>query len=298
MIELPNGKVARTQAEQVGFNSKKIEEIIKFLNESGLKDLVINLEAASGVLTDDQYAIAEMSPSYIVLSGKVYYKGYEDGTNIDFFEAVPEAAAATSLFLQVARIRIVEATKNYALSSVNIFESYNKSQIDSIVSTLNSAISAKAALAGANFTGAITASSIIENMSGYYATKIDDLTWTNKYTGVCKNGNKITFVVFGSYTYNAGDTTKNIVAFSIPNDVFNKLYPYAMSGFDDVLASLKIDIFSNLEQSKELYVSIRKTGGQILFAFRNPNNAGLTDQTQYVFRIEQTFLLNNSLISQ
>ena len=302
MIELPNGKVARTQAEQVGFNSKKIEEIIKFLNESGLKDLVINLEAASGVLTDDQYAIAELSPSYIVLNGKVYYKGYEDGTNIDFFEAVPKAAAATSLFLQVARIRIVEATKNYALSSVNIFESYDKSQIDSIVSSLNSAIDAKAALSGANFTGAITAPSIIENMSGYSFSNLSvtGLTVNTVYAGAVKTGNKLTIVWFGKLTKTSAYTGADYATFArfvLPEAILAKIFPTDLGGGGTCVAFGNASLFydNTITKMDKLY-NINKGGTTTL----NILITGLDSMTQdkvYYCRIEQTFLLSDSLAS-
>lgn len=157
MIELPNGKISRTLAEQVGFNSAKIAEIIKFLNESGLKDLVINLESDSGTLSTDQYAIAELSPSYMIYDGGVFYKVYEDASYIDYFLLQEQVAADSDMKVNHFRIRVERDSRNYALETVNIFTSYNKSQIDSIVSGLNSAIDSKAPLSGATFTGAVEA---------------------------------------------------------------------------------------------------------------------------------------------
>ena len=154
MIELPNNQIARNLPEQVGFNTKKIQEIIDFLNESGMKDLVVNLEADSGALTNEQYAVLELSPSYIVLNGRVFYKALEDGTNIDFFDLSAPSISAGVSSQTVKRIRIVEATKNYSTTDV-VLSSYTKDALDT-------ALSAKADLSGATFTGEIKAPTIIQ----------------------------------------------------------------------------------------------------------------------------------------
>ena len=190
-IQLPNGKISRTLPEQVGFNTQKIEEIIKFLNESGLKDLVINLEDMPGVLSADQYLIAELSPSYIVYDGAVFYKLAEDSDYIDYVLLMDSVSVDSSIVVSTYRIRITRNTLAYALDSVNLFETYNKSQIDSALSNLDNA---KANLSGAAFTGPITGPSIIEDMSGFSFSKTTkaNLTLNYIYAGVVKNGNKKT----------------------------------------------------------------------------------------------------------
>ena len=155
MIELPNGLKSRTLPEQVGYNSAKIAEIIQFLNESGLKDLVINLEEDSGVLSPEQYAIAQLSPSYVVYDGGVFYKTFEDSDYIDFFLLMENVDTENSdMAVNHWRIRVQKSNQNYALDTVNVYTSYNKSQIDSL---LSAGLALKASLTGADFTGAITA---------------------------------------------------------------------------------------------------------------------------------------------
>ena len=300
MIELPNGKISRTLAEQVGFNSAKIAEIIKFLNESGLKDLVINLESDSGTLSTDQYAIAELSPSYMVYDGGVFYKVFEDSDYIDYFLLMERVDTSNSdLDVSHFRIRVERDSRNYALETVNIFTSYNKSQIDSIVSTLNSSISAKAALAGAAFTGAITAPSIIEDMTGYSFTKeasTSTYTISYSYAGVVKNGNKITFVIAGTITRldtYTGQT--NLGMFNIPASIGAKLFPYSLSPFTDILENKKLSFWSSWAGEKTAPCLTRKNSSTQILPVTYISD--LTLNTSYVFRYEATFLLSDNLAS-
>ena len=297
MIKLPNGTISRTLAEQVGFNSAKIAEIIKFLNESGLKDLVINLESDSGTLSTDQYAIAELSPSYMVYDGGVFYKVYEDSDYIDYFLLQEQVAVDSDMEVNHFRIHVERDSRNYALETVNIFTSYNKSQIDSIVSTLNSALNTKANLSGAAFTGPITSPSIIENMSGYsFTTPTSDLTIEINvvYAGVVKNGNKLTFVVVGDFTRK--DTMspgqRSIGSFTIPATIHDKLYPVKSSWL--TMKQLYLANDYNAGVSKPCICN-KETANSI-----NPIVYGLSDltlNTTYYFRYEETFLLSDNLAS-
>lgn len=149
-IQLPNNKISRTLPEQVGFNSAKIEEIIKWINDSGLMNKVLNLSDPSGTLTEAQYEIADLSPSFIVYGGKVFVKSLEDSDNIDFFKVGTDMSGSDSMIASVERVRVVKATKAYQYAVVQLFESYNKTQLDSLLSE-------KASLTGATFTGVVNA---------------------------------------------------------------------------------------------------------------------------------------------
>lgn len=152
-IQLPNRKISRTLPEQVGFNSEKIYEIIKWINDSDFIDKVLNLSDPSGTLTEAQYAIADLSPSYIVYGGKVFIKSLEDSDNIDFFKAGTDMSGSDSMIASVERVRVVKATKAYQYAVVQLFESYNKTQIDTL-------LAAKASLSGATFTGDVKAKTL------------------------------------------------------------------------------------------------------------------------------------------
>ena len=92
-----------------------------------------------------------------------------------------------------------------------------------------------------NINGNITANSIIENMSGYSATlnpsSITDHTFTNLYTSAVKNGNKLTLVSFIKINRDVGATNNRIptVRFTIPTAVGDNLYPYSISGYNNML---------------------------------------------------------------
>ena len=163
MIELPNKLISRTLPEQVGFNSAKIEEIIKWINDSDFIDKVLNLSDPSGTLTEAQYAIADLSPSYIVYGGKVFVKSLEDSDNIDFFKVGTDMSGSDSIVASVERIRIVKATKAYQYAVVQLFESYNKTQLDSLLAT-------KANLSGATFTGEVIAQKLHQTTPNWEAT--------------------------------------------------------------------------------------------------------------------------------
>lgn len=290
-IELPNGQISRTLPEQVGFNSEKIAEIIKAINDFELVDKVIDLDSASGVLTDTQFGIAELSPSFILYSGKVFIKAYEDGTNIDFIEVGALVGGSTTLTLSVERFRITVSTKAYQYDIVQLFESYTKAQIDSL---LSAGLALKANLAGANFTGAITAPSIIETMSGYSFTPNSSLAAngiTLNYVGVVKTGNKITFVVAGVFKHDTGITIQsnpNIGRFTVPAEVSAKLIPNSLGNLDDK----SILFLSSATNGISKYARISDS---LQLQFYKLDETFALD-TSYEFRYEATFLLSDSLI--
>lgn len=143
----------------------------------------------------------------------------------------------------------------------------------------------------------VKADEIIENMEGYSVLKKSYLNWNAVYVGVCKNGNKITFVIFGYYTYATGDQTNEILNFTIPSNVGTKLFPYTIGGFDDVLSLDEVSFYSTLTVNNKITLSLRKNNNtDLVVALREPNDAGLTNGTTYYFRYERTFLLSDNLI--
>ena len=93
---------------------------------------------------------------------------------------------------------------------------------------IDTELSKKANISGANFTGGITSPSIVENMTGY-SFEIDspsDTTITGIYASAVKNGNKLTLVwYFKLNRLSSGVSYGAVGNFKVPSDVFNKLYP-------------------------------------------------------------------------
>lgn len=147
--------------------------------------------------------------------------------------------------------------------------------------------------------GDFTAGSIIENMSGYSfnLNAGTNNTYNPKYIGVCKNGNKLTFVLFIEITPVINSANyETIGTFNIPAAVASRLFPYSQGGLNNVLDFKPIACkdASNINATfiNEAYICSKGTNS-VYFQIRNYT---LTVGTKYLIRIEQTFLLNNSLI--
>lgn len=202
-IELPNNKISRTLPEQVGFNSSMIEKIIKWINDSDFIDKVLNLSDPSGTLTEAQYAIADLSPSYIVYGGKVFIKALEDSDNIDFFKAGTDMSGSDSMIASVERVRVVKATKAYQYAVVQLFESYNKTQLDTL-------LSAKADLSGATFTGDVKALTFEQDQPSFSQSltilSTSGITVEQIYSRLIVVNKILMVIVNCKYTNNTGES--------------------------------------------------------------------------------------------
>lgn len=160
----------------------------------------------------------------------------------------------------------------------------------------NITVSGNLTVTGGISGNAVTGNSIIENMTGYSFAQADS-RWTPIYVSVCKNGNKITFVIFGHVTQD-GTMTGNLDlgTFTIPSSVGAQLYPYYISG-NAVIDNrsigfnndLDFSVFTNLQ-----VVTIKSSNANIYMRVRTIQNLS---NAKYFFRIEQTFLLSENLAS-
>ena len=146
---------------------------------------------------------------------------------------------------------------------------------------------------------AISGDSIIENMSGYSFTKEATLNWEKVYAGAVKNGNKLTFVLFGTYTYATGDGDNEIGYFTIPSAIGNKLTPYTLGVVTNILDQKVTPFQINSSASAAPVMSkveaAKQGSTRININFRGNASAGFTNESTYVFRYEITFLLSDSL---
>lgn len=147
-------------------------------------------------------------------------------------------------------------------------------------------------------TGNITGDSIIENMTGYSFVPVensyDDLNVI--YAGACKNGNKLTLVMFMTFTYKL-PAFKDVGIFVIPSDIYAKLYPYTL----DNVATLDCRTLDLVKERQSIpsnaYGEIFKSSNNaITFSFAVP--AGLTADATYAVRYEATFLLSENLVPE
>ena len=153
-------------------------------------------------------------------------------------------------------------------------------------------------LASLDATGLITGGEIVEKMSGYSFDRIGSglTNWTPIYVSAVKNGNKITFVIFG--TYNAeSPTAQSLGYFNIPSSVADKLYPYPLGIDTRVLDTKLTNFYSGLTSFKNAVVEFDKhsTLPQIGISLRPID---LVAETTYYFRVEATFLLSDNFVSE
>ena len=150
-----------------------------------------------------------------------------------------------------------------------------------------------------NASGNITAPSIIENMDGYSFVKTTrpNLTINYIYSGVVKNGNKITFAINLEVTRTGEVTSDNFFLgiFNIPSGISAKLFDSNTIGLNNVLAVQKIYGAKSYYEGVDAPVVIYKhSNTQVAFTIYSVNSK-LASNTLYNFRVEQTFLLDENL---
>ena len=146
--------------------------------------------------------------------------------------------------------------------------------------------------------GKITGDEIVENMSGYsyQAQTHEDFTLSPVYSGVCKNGNKVTFVIALNATRNTAGEQNDIYVgkFTIPSDVGAKLFPTTVGG-NNFLALGNNEIFNTIGNSVSAkWWCGKNSNTEIRFSFRSSN---MVLTSTYYIRIECTFLLSDNLAS-
>lgn len=143
----------------------------------------------------------------------------------------------------------------------------------------------------------IHADEIVENMTGY-AWQDVDTRFSLIYCGVVKNGNKLTFAVFGKINGDdvAGSNNTYIGKFNIPTSIGQSLIP-TLVGSTNILDIKNVHLYSNIiKSSKEISVYVEKpNNNQLAIVQFGITDASLTAGTDYFFRYECTFLLSDNL---
>lgn len=292
MIKLPEGKVCRNLPEQVAENLKKIQEIIQFLDGVNIQDNLVVIADLSQILTAEELEVVELPVAFIYYNSELYIKKNEAAGVAYFVNILFIEDTGTQLNFNNNEIQVNLGTGALTYTTVAA-SSYTKSQIDADV----------AKLSGADFIGAITGPSIIENMSGYSFTKAAaaaNRTYTYKYVSVCKNGNKITFVLNGlvnTLSSISGGSFIPLGTFDIPAEIGNKLIPYTVGTYDNIVVDAgmtckdaSLQLYDNAVACRYVIQKISDT--QISFALIT---GSFSANKSYIFRIETTFLLGEDL---
>lgn len=146
----------------------------------------------------------------------------------------------------------------------------------------------------------ISGNEIVEKMTGYSFenTDIENLTKEYIYSGVVKNGNKLTFALALNLTRtgSVSSTIPELGRFVIPASISSKLYPTSIGVYGSILGFIVIYGIAS-DDKKEISVIFDKQGTtklQMLGAENTINS--LTQNKKYFVRIEATFLLSDNLI--
>ena len=136
----------------------------------------------------------------------------------------------------------------------------------------------------------ITGDEIIEKMEGYAFLKLSEASWTPIYVGAVKTGNKLTIVVSGTLNRGAdGQGNPNLCYITINSNVMSKLYPWVDNVLEQKIIYFQKDAFNQTP----IQIRTVKEGTSLRYEIFNIQT--LDASTDYYFRLEQTFLLSNSL---
>ena len=290
MLSIGNKKYRNLQ-EQVGYNTECIQELAEAIDGITLEDKLVIIANDSGTFTEKDMTVLNGPLAFISDGSKVWLKQSETASEFVFkaIDIVATEVGGTHYNVGGSKIVVTRATRAYATSDDVIITTYDKTQMDAL-------LSGKADLSGANFTGAITGPSIIEDMIGYSFTPSLNTAVHYNYVGVCKNGNKITFAVAGYIESDSGInayTTISLGQFNIPSAVGQKLFANGLS-YLDIKKQL---VFSSLYATKDLIFLFQKNTNINVEPQITTASVSLDANTKYYFRDEVTFLLSDNLAS-
>ena len=196
---------------------------------------------------------------------------------------------------------LIKQVNNFSINaSQHLIANYN----DGTNTDLGAIFTGNVNISGTLNATTITGDSIIENMSAAYQASLSSAIpagWTieNVYTGIVKNGNKLTIVSAMNFTKTDASATNSVtyLLIRVPKAVHDKLYPVNIGGYD-YLSAEEGRAFSAYNQSIKTNDLTRKG--------TSDSYAGILDavaifdspvvNTKYYHRMEVTFLLSDNLI--
>ena len=293
-------KTYRNLQEQVGFNSKRIEDILNILDGIGVYDNVIAIADISHTLTPAEIAIADKEVAFIIYNDQIYIKRTE-AAGIAYFDVIFTITASTVISFNSKEIEANLTTGALTLTTTTA-STYSKTELDTKFSAkadvtyVDAQLALKADLAGANFTGAITAPAITESMTGYSFSDAQNSTTKADieyvYVGAVKNGNKLTLVNAFNVTRKTGATDVCTVGrFFIPTAVMDKIYPALGANLVDQKTCIAM---INNYTITNVYMTVTKYDNISLYSSIS-NISSLTEGSKYYIRHEVTILLSDSM---
>lgn len=196
---------------------------------------------------------------------------------------------------------LIKQVSNFSINaSQHLIASFNDGTTTDLgaIFSGNITVSGNLTVTGGISGNAITGDSIIENMSGYSWTKYTNpnITQTDIYVSVVKNGNKLTIVYFGKVNLSVAEGGSiKLGSVTIPNSVGTKLYPFTIGTQTNVLDQRSIALLTSLSSTDEVIArTYKESNTQVALFIRTQD---LVVNTDYLFRYEVTFLLSENLAS-
>ena len=298
-IELPDGKVCRSLPEQVAENAKNIKIILEILDGLNIQNNLVVIADISQILTRSELDIVERPVAFLYYGDQLYIKKNEVGGSA-FFDVIFSISGSTVISFASKEIEVNLSTGALSLTTSTV-STYSKSELDTLLSAksdityVDAQLAGKADLSGANFTGDITANSIIENMSGYSISLGTNANYTYEkiYCGVVKNGNKLTIVLAINFTKDDASAASNptLAIINLPSGVASKLFNTNIGGYN--LLDVKENfLWSSINSNVSAKMWMSKESNSIRCAFTSTGN--MVVGTKYYVRYETTFLLSDT----
>lgn len=287
--------------QQVQKNKDDIAEIKKLIDGLDSLDNVVIVPDISHIMTAEELKSVKQPVCFIIYDNHVYIKRKEE-SGYAYFDIVFSIVVTTVISFQSSSISVNLSNGALGISNSTV-STYSVTKIDELLALktsytyVDTELAKKANLTGANFTGGITAPSIIENMSGYRfeAQTSTRGTTTTLYAGMVKNGNKLTIVNAFIFRKNADATPGGVYAgrFVMPAEIAAKIIPF----LGTTVANEEITaIGSSIFDRKSMLISFVKNDTVSLTSSIADVNS-LDAEKDYYMRHELTVLLSDSLAS-
>lgn len=227
MLSIGNKKYRNLQ-EQVGYNTKCIQELAEAIDGITLEDKLVIIANDSGTFTDEEMTVLNGPLAFISDGSKVWLKQSETPTEFVFkaIDIVATEVGGTHYNVGGSKIVVTRATRAYVTSDDVIITTYDKTQIDSIVSGINSTKADKTNIPFENIKDEHGKNRFVEGNVTLNA--ISGVTQT--YGKWSLSGSHLMIVIAGSMEANtaiAGDTY--MCPINVPQWVIDKLYPIRAS---------------------------------------------------------------------
>lgn len=194
-------KKYRNLQEQVAYNTECIKKLDEYLDGITIEDKLVIIDSDSGTFTDEELVILSAPLAFISDGSKVWMKQSETLVQLVFkaIDVVTTEVGSAYFNLGLSQIVINRETGAYNSSADTFFTTYSKDQIDSIVNnimtvkanasdvynktTTDNLLALKANLAGADFTGNVTAPKLKQST----ANKTFSFSYSNFAHGTVQN---------------------------------------------------------------------------------------------------------------